>query len=236
MKPTRNNVLTVSVLSLMLLGCGGDSSGDRSGSTVINGVTYKLTFKSDWNATNFPTNYPSGSAHFSPLIGMTHNASASLFSTGKLATSGVEIVAEAGSTNSIKSEIGNIQNLGFSQSLIEGGDLPNGQIQVEVTFSLDEDFSLVSVITMVAPSPDWFVGVDSLNLFQNGQWVDELVVELKTYDAGTDDGVSFTSGNADTSPKENITLLTSAASDTDFSNGVHRSSGQHIGTFTFKRQ
>ena len=66
--------------------------------------------------------------------------------------------------------------------------------------------------------------------------VDELVVELKTYDAGTDDGVSFTSGNADTSPKENITLLTSAASDTDFSNGVHRSSGQHIGTFTFKRQ
>lgn len=236
MKPTRNNVLTASVLSLMLLGCGGDSSGDSSGSTVINGVTYKLTFKSDWNATNFPTNYPSGSAHFSPLIGMTHNASASLFSTGKLATSGVEIVAEAGSTNSIKSEIGNIQNLGFSQSLIEGGDLPNGQTQVEVTFSLDEDFSLVSVITMVAPSPDWFVGVDSLNLFQNGQWVDELVVELKTYDAGTDDGVSFTSGNADTSPKENITLLTSAASDTDFSNGVHHSSGQHIGTFTFKRQ
>ncbi len=78
MKPTRNNVLTASVLSLMLLGCGGDSSGDSSGSTVINGVTYKLTFKSDWNATNFPTNYPSGSAHFSPLIGMTHNASTSL--------------------------------------------------------------------------------------------------------------------------------------------------------------
>ena len=63
MKPTKNNVLTASVLSLMLLGCGGDSSGDSSGSTVINGVTYKLTFKSDWNATNFPTNYPVSYTH-----------------------------------------------------------------------------------------------------------------------------------------------------------------------------
>ncbi|MCB5360279.1 spondin domain-containing protein [Vibrio lentus] len=221
--------------TIIITACGGGSSGSSNSSIPENSVSYKVTFSSNWTSTSFPTNYPSNS-HFSPLIGMTHNASASLFKTGSQASAGVEQVAETGSTNVIKSEIGDIQNLGNSQSLIEGGGLPNGQNQLELTFGVDEDFPLVSIITMVAPSPDWFIGVDSLNLYQNGKWVDQIQVSLKVYDSGTDNGAAFTSANLDSMPKMNIELLTSGASDTDFVDGVHRTSGAYIGTFTFKRQ
>ncbi|MDC5872176.1 spondin domain-containing protein [Vibrio europaeus] len=216
--------------ALSLVACG-----DESNSSSNTSVSYVLTFTSNWNSANFPTNFPVN-PHFSSLIGMTHNSSASLFKSGTLATAGLEEVAETGGTNTIKSEIGDIQNLGNSQSLIEGNGLPTGQTQVQVQFSVDTDFPLVSIVTMVAPSPDWFVGVDSLNLYQNGAWVDDLTVELKVYDSGTDDGVTFTSANVDSSPKTNVSLLTSNAADTDFLNGVHRTTSTHIGTFTFKRQ
>ncbi|WP_375750962.1 spondin domain-containing protein [Vibrio sp. HN007] len=233
MKRNINRVLVPVVISLLLIGCGDDNNSVSSSS---DSATYTLTFKSDWSAANFPTNYPAGVAHFSPLIGMTHNSSASLFTSGSLATSGVEIVAETGGTDTIKTEIGDIQNLGNSQSLIEGSGLPFGQTETSVSFTLDKSFSLVSVITMIAPSPDWFIGVDSLDLFESGSWKDEVVVQLKVYDSGTDDGTVFTSANADSSPKQNIALLTSNSADTDFEDGIHRSTSMHIGTFTFTRQ
>ncbi|NOH61161.1 spondin domain-containing protein [Vibrio sp. RE88] len=229
------NKFTSKTVLIFLFGLSLVACGDESNSNSNTSASYVLTFTSNWSSVTFPTNYPSN-AHFSPLIGMTHNSAASLFKSGTLATTGLEEVAETGGTNSIKSEIGDIQNLGNSQSLIEGNGLPTGQTQVQVQFSVDTDFPLVSVITMVAPSPDWFVGVDSLNLYQNGAWVDDLTVELKVYDSGTDDGVTFTSANVDSSPKTNVSLLTSNAADTDFLNGVHRSTSVHIGTFTFKRQ
>ncbi len=223
------------VSSITLTACGGGSSNSSDSSIPDGATSYTVTFSSNWNSANFPTNYPSNS-HFSPLIGMTHNASASLFKTGSIASAGVEEVAETGGTNAIKSVIGDIQNLGNSQSLIEGGGLPNGQNQLELTFGVDEDFPLVSIITMIAPSPDWFIGVDSLNLFPNGEWAEEVIVDLKVYDSGTDDGVTFNSANLDSSPKLDIELLTSNTSDTDFVDGIHRTTGMYIGTFTFKRQ
>jgi hypothetical protein len=45
---------------------------------------------------------------------------------------------------------------------------------------------------MVAPSPDWFAGINSLSLCRNGAWIDGETVELAdVYDAGTDSGEAF---------------------------------------------
>lgn len=57
------------------------------------------------------------------------------------------------------------------------------------------------------PSPDWFVGVDSLNLCEGNQWKQEVTVDLHPYDAGTDSGFTFSSPNFPTSPPENITKV-----------------------------
>jgi hypothetical protein len=61
---------------------------------------------------------------------------------------------------------------------------------------------------MIAPSPDWFVGVSALSLMENGQWVDTKTVTLFAYDAGTESGEIYTSADEDTEPQEPISKLT----------------------------
>ena len=57
------------------------------------------------------------------------------------------------------------------------------------------------VVSMIAPSPDWFVGVHGLLLVDaDGEWVDSLTIELLASDSGTDDGPNFTSPNDDSDP------------------------------------
>ena len=45
-------------------------------------------------------------------------------------------------------------------------------------------YPLVSALTMIAPSPDWFVGVDSLNLCDGASWKSKVTVPMYAWDAG----------------------------------------------------
>lgn len=65
----------------------------------------------------------------------------------------------------------------------------------------------LSLMVKMIPSPDWFVGVDSLNLCEGNQWKQEVTIDLQPYDAGTDSGFTFSSPNFPTSPLENITMV-----------------------------
>ena len=38
----------------------------------------------------------------------------------------------------------------------------------------------VSLMSKLVPSPDWFVGIDSLDLCENGRLIDALTVEVMT--------------------------------------------------------
>jgi hypothetical protein len=67
------------------------------------------------------------------------------------------------------------------------------------------DFPLVTLVSMIAPSPDWFVGVDGLNMIENGQWVTNKTVSLYGRDAGTDSGSTFTAPDEVTSPRAVVT-------------------------------
>ena len=64
-----------------------------------------------------------------------------------------------------------------------------------LSFDIDEAFPLVTIATMIGPSPDWFVGVQSLTLFDGGAWIPQISVDMIVYDAGTEDGVGFTLDN-----------------------------------------
>ena len=61
---------------------------------------------------------------------------------------------------------------------------------------------------MIAPSPDWFVGFNNLNLVENGEFIESRVIQFKPYDSGSDSGVSFASDNQDTQPRETIFEIT----------------------------
>ena len=80
-------------------------------------------------------------------------------------------------------------------------------IDVEVT----ANFSKVSIITMLAPSPDWFIGIDSLDLCDNGEWRESMnITMLPPWDAGTEGGTGFSTTNSDTSPHVNIFQITNS--------------------------
>ena len=85
-------------------------------------------------------------------------------------------------------------------------------ISVEVT----ADYPMVSLVSMIAPSPDWFTGIKGVNLCNNGMWRDSWnVTMLHPWDAGTDEGTMFNSTDSVSTPKQNITMITKA-SDTPF--------------------
>lgn len=65
----------------------------------------------------------------------------------------------------------------------------------------------LSFIVRIVPSPDWFVGVDSVDLCDGDQWKENVSLELFPYDAGTDSGFTFSSPNFETIPQDKITQV-----------------------------
>lgn len=63
------------------------------------------------------------------------------------------------------------------------------------------------MMVKMIPSPDWFVGINSVNLCEGGQWKQEVTLDLHPYDAGTDSGFTFSSPNFPTSPQETVTKV-----------------------------
>ena len=163
---------------------------------------YKVTFTGTWNPTDHPTNYPSN-AHFSGIIGATHNDSVALWTPYTLSSPGVEQVAETGGKTIFTGEINQAISSGTAFSLISGSGLPDGyNVSISQDFAVSSCFPLVTLISMVAPTPDWFVGVHDLPLYENGKWRDRVVVPLYPWDAGTEDGTAFSTSNPATSPQQ----------------------------------
>ena len=83
---------------------------------------------------------------------------------------------------------------------------------------------LATVIAMIAPSPDWFVGVDGLDLRDGVGWADRVTVELRVYDAGTDSGASYAAADVATAPRAAVAPV-----------GYAPLAGRVVGTMTFER-
>lgn len=92
-------------------------------------------------------------------------------------------------------------------------------------------YHLVSAITMIAPSPDWFTGVHDYNLCNesNGKWFDKKVKDLFLYDSGTDDAPTFVHNNTPSNPVVPIFLITNKHEGSLKSNNTMK----RFGTFTF---
>lgn len=190
-------------------------------------ATYRLDFVSTWSAATHPTDIPSN-PHFSPLIGATHNDGAEFWSAGVIATSGIQQMAERGQKPALRDEMMAEITAGNAERVIEGPDNFDSPGSVIVTFEISSTFPLVTAVSMIAPSPDWFVGVHDVSLLTSTGWVDELVIQLMPYDAGTDSGTTYRSSDSATDPAELIQMITG---DPFITNG----DVPPLGTFTFTR-
>ena len=170
---------------------------------------YILTFESTWSNTTHPTDFPA-SAHFSGLIGASHNSNVTFWQEGQLATLGIKDVAEKGVKDQLKAEITTAIQNNFAGVELSGGGIATSPGSVSFLFKIRSEFPLISVVSMIAPSPDWFIGVSNLSLVENGQWIDEKVIEIDAFDAGTDSGISYISADFATIPHENISQIQEA--------------------------
>ncbi|MEM6319123.1 MAG: spondin domain-containing protein, partial [Bacteroidota bacterium] len=193
---------------------------------VVN-ARYRVTFNAAWSAATHPTDFPSN-PHFSGLIGLTHNNSVKLFETGQLASAGIVSMAETGSKSPLTSEIQSLITSGSGGELLSGGGISNSPGSVSFEFDISSSHPLVSLTSMIAPSPDWFVAVRDVDLYANNAWVNSASIEVSNYDSGSDSGASFASANQATDPRENITTITDGPL-------VVNGSIPSMGTITFTR-
>ncbi len=189
-------------------------------------ATYDIVFTSNWEAHGaLPNN-----AHFTRLVGATHNSNITFLEMGGFATPGVELVAELGSNGQFSNEVTSAINANNADQFINGPDLffngPSRTITIS-DLQVDANFPLVTLASMIAPSPDWFVAVNSVSLLDaNNQWISEITMDIFPYDAGTEEGSTYSLNNPATNPHERISSL----------RGIAPFNSQKIGTLVFTRK
>lgn len=196
---------TALLLTLATGGCGSDDAtgpGSDMGSDSEM-ATYRVTFEASWSATTHPTDFPP-SPHFSPLVGATHGAEVAFWAEGGLATPGIRSMAETGGTSVLATEVTAAMTEGWADRVLLSGGIGTSPGEVSLTFDIHRDRPLVTLVSMIAPSPDWFVGVHDLSMRAADQWRDEVTIDLAAYDAGTDSGPGYTSPNQTTEPADPI--------------------------------
>lgn len=70
---------------------------------------------------------------------------------------------------------------------------PNVTGKTFAVFRVDAENHLLSIVSMIYPSPDWFVGVSGLELCINEgcTWEEKKEYLLYPWDAGTDSGTTY---------------------------------------------
>lgn len=205
-------------------------------------ATFDATFDNLWIEDNHPYRYPNGSEHWSPFVYATHSSGYTLWGNGGMASPGVELISETGSTRLLMSEIRTQQqNNNYVLSSAVGPMIPNAFEGAESSVSgicVDQDHPYVSAISMIAPTP--FSGLYNLRLWDDntGTWYREIELYVYPWDAGTEEGDRYSLGNAPTSPQEPISPFMA----NDDEDAVFVSEGESslqvlpVGVFTFTLQ
>ncbi len=111
--------LILTFLSFLFIAC---SDSDSSSDFIVSGTgdeTYTITLNASRSSATHPQSFP-GNAHFSDLVGTTHNVNSVFWQAGDIASNGIEQMAETGETNLLIGEINADKTAGNSDNLILG--------------------------------------------------------------------------------------------------------------------
>ena len=115
-------------------------------------------------------------------------------------------MAEVGGTAGLEAEV--VAAMADALAVLNGSGNISPTASQSLTATLSTEYPRLTLLTMVAPSPDWFVGVSGLPLLNSdGHWLRAHEVHLYPWDAGTEDGSEFSLTNVATSPQGVITSI-----------------------------
>ncbi len=196
-------------------------------------ATYRLTVTNNWTPTTHPIGYPQD-AHFSWVGGGTHSGSETFWQLGGISSLGMEQMAETGVTTMLLDEItaAGGSTLNWRHWFCPDNTMHFNCRDTIVEFTADSSQHFLTLVSMVAPSPDWFVGVSGLNLMDaSGDWKTSISIPLAMYDAGTEEGVNPTLTNPETTPFEPIVRI---RYDVTTGHYLPAQQAHHIGNFLFE--
>lgn len=185
------------------------NSDDQDTSTEKTVATYSIKFTNVWNEGDhgpLPNN-----PHWSRLVGANHNSLVTFLESGGIATQGIEDIAENGVNTTFNNEVLESIANGNTEQYIDGSglNLSNGTTIEINNIEISDDYPLLTLISMIAPSPDWMVFVNGINLRNdnNADWRTSMSIDLFVHDSGTDSGSSYSATDADITPHLPISSL-----------------------------
>ncbi|XP_072941513.1 spondin-1-like [Epargyreus clarus] len=175
---------------------------------------YEVTFEGHWSQNTHPRDFPpeSAQAHFGDIIGASHTAQYRVWQEGRIASTGLRRLADDGATTALekelKAESDHIRTIikarGITWQQVASGGVPS----TFAVFRVDAKHHLVSLVSKLAPSPDWVVGISALELCNaNCTWRRSSTLPLYPYDAGTDSGITYTARRSPTIPPAPVRAL-----------------------------
>ena len=205
----------------------GDSSLSPSADDVVparkSQATYSIRIEGSWNTGVTPGSVPGG-AHFTTFVGGIHNDQVTFLESGGRASAGVESMAELGGTSRLVTEVDGAKPDAVRALTLSAPGVRSSRTHNGIAFT--SDHPRITLTSMIAPSPDWFVGVSGRSLLDSsGNWLSPLTVNLYPWDAGTEDGSEFSLSNPSTSPKGVISSI----------RGRGKFTGEHIARLVFTR-
>ncbi|KAL7023139.1 hypothetical protein ACKWTF_012501 [Chironomus riparius] len=170
-------------------------------------AVYQIEIEGNWTEDNFPKNYPKfrPHAHFSKSFGISHSQHEYLFRMQEVVRPELENFCLRGDIEELHTQISK-ENI-FDELIMPKLDDPSKKI--ESRFFVSSNHSLFSIVTKIVPSPDWIIGIDSLELCIDNKWVDEIRIEMQPIDCGVNSGFTFSSPIWDTIPRDEMTFITS---------------------------
>ncbi|CAD1476525.1 unnamed protein product, partial [Heterotrigona itama] len=152
------------------------------------------TFPMDTESHLYAFDFPSKGwlIRFSDVIGASHTVDYRFWKYNGLASTGLQQLAELGSTRKLESELKNQSKKIRTIIKARGISYPNVTGKTFAVFRVDRKHHLMSLVSMIDPSPDWIVGVSGLELcLSNSSWIEHKELNLYPYDVGTDSGITY---------------------------------------------
>ena len=194
---------------------------------IENDAIYQVRFDSFWSRENFPDSFPAN-AQMLNLVGASHTPEYRIWEFDQPASNGLQVFAESGAQQELLSEIRQGVRQRMVGRTVSSGGIVQSPGRTEFNIRMSNLYPVMTLVSKISPSPDWFVGVNRLTLCRNNRWIDQGQVDLYALDAGTDSGDQYQAANRATIPKDSIGVSTAPLFNTD-------SQPQVIGRFLFIR-
>ena len=161
-------------------------------------VQYQLTVRNDWSQAHHKPGAPPFTSvvqpHFSHLGGGTHNSDLVVWEEGGMSSTGMILMQETGwidqpgNPNDLEDEFDDHIAAGTAGGFIVY-PIPNpwfpAGTDTVLEFDIDDSHPLITLVSMLGPSPDWFIGVNGLDLSDGNRWKELVEVDLYPYDGGS---------------------------------------------------